>query len=114
MHPIHINRGDTSTFSSYRRVHNAFHHGKEEKVHTFEQLRVRMHGYSEDIRKLLIEHELVRRIAIMLRLQTQLLKSSSQTGVMEERTGGKRKRSYDIPNELRRRVIERYDMAYSL
>lgn len=81
---------------------DAFHDGKEEKVHTFEQLRVRMHGCSEDIRKLLIEHELVRRIAIMLRRQTQLLKSSSQTGVMEERTGGNRKRSYNIPNELRR------------
>jgi hemerythrin-like domain-containing protein len=35
---------------------DAFHHGKEEKIHTFQQLRVRIHGYSEDIRKLLIEH----------------------------------------------------------
>ena len=48
---------------------------REEKVHTFEQLRVRMYGYSEDIRKLFIEHELVRRIAIMLRRQTQVLRS---------------------------------------
>ncbi len=35
--------------------------------------------YSEDIRKFLIEHELGRRIAVMLRRETRILKSSSQT-----------------------------------
>jgi hemerythrin-like domain-containing protein len=44
---------------------DAFHHGKEEKAY-FPKTKEK-NGYSEDIRKFLIEHELGRRIAQMLR-----------------------------------------------
>jgi hemerythrin-like domain-containing protein len=44
---------------------DAFHHGKEEKAY-FPMTKDK-DGFSEDIRKFLIEHELGRRIAIMLR-----------------------------------------------
>jgi hemerythrin-like domain-containing protein len=62
---------------------DAFHHGKEEKAY-FPATKSK-DGYSEDIRKFLIEHELGRRIAIMLRREIQVLKSS-QTDTMEEST----------------------------
>ena len=42
-----------------------FHHGKEEKAY-FPETQDK-DGFSEDIRKFLIEHELGRRIAMMLR-----------------------------------------------
>jgi hemerythrin-like domain-containing protein len=54
---------------------DAFHHGKEEKAY-FPATKSK-DGYSEDIRKFLIEHELGRRIANMLRREIQVLKSSS-------------------------------------
>src|SRR5688500_12235176 len=44
---------------------DAFHHGKEEKAY-FPTTKSK-DGFSEDIRKFLIEHELGRRIANMLR-----------------------------------------------
>lgn len=44
---------------------DAFHHGKEEKAY-FPMTKDK-DGFSEDIRKFLIEHELGRRIAVMLR-----------------------------------------------
>ena len=54
---------------------DAFHHGKEEKAY-FPATKSK-DGYSEDIRKFLIEHELGRRIANMLRREIQVLKKSS-------------------------------------
>lgn len=54
---------------------DAFHHGKEEKAYF--PVTKSKDGYSEDIRKFLIEHELGRRIANMLRREIQLLKKSS-------------------------------------
>ncbi len=56
---------------------DAFNHGKEEKAY-FPATKDK-DGYSEDIRKFLIEHELGRRIATMLRREIQVLKSSSHT-----------------------------------
>jgi hemerythrin-like domain-containing protein len=50
---------------------DAFHHGKEEKVY-FPVTRNK-DGLSEDIRKFLIEHELGRRIANMLRRELNAL-----------------------------------------
>ncbi len=44
---------------------DAFHHGKEEKAYF--PMTKEKDGFSEDVRKFLIEHELGRRIAIMLR-----------------------------------------------
>jgi hemerythrin-like domain-containing protein len=54
---------------------DAFHHGKEEKAY-FPVTRDK-DGFSEDIRKFLIEHELGRRIAIMLRRELNALANSS-------------------------------------
>jgi hemerythrin-like domain-containing protein len=54
---------------------DAFHHGKEEKAYF--PVTKSKDSYSEDIRKFLIEHELGRRIANMLRREIQVLKSSS-------------------------------------
>lgn len=50
---------------------DAFHHGKEEKAY-FPVTRSK-DGFSEDIRKFLIEHELGRRIAKMLRRELDAL-----------------------------------------
>jgi hemerythrin-like domain-containing protein len=69
---------------------DAFHHGKEEKAYF--PVTKSKDGYSEDIRKFLIEHELGRRIANMLRREIQILKSSSQTDAMLEVRETKRKK----------------------
>jgi hemerythrin-like domain-containing protein len=50
---------------------DAFHHGKEEKAY-FPTTKSK-DGFSEDIRKFLIEHELGRRIANMLRRELDAL-----------------------------------------
>lgn len=50
---------------------DTFHHGKEEKAY-FPMTKGK-DGFSEDIRKFLIEHELGRRIAIMLRRELDAL-----------------------------------------
>jgi hemerythrin-like domain-containing protein len=68
---------------------DAFHHGKEEKAYF--PVTKSKDGYSEDVRKFLIEHELGRRIANMLRREIQVLKSSSQTDAMLEVRETKRK-----------------------
>jgi hemerythrin-like domain-containing protein len=51
-----------------------FHHGKEEKAY-FPETKDK-NGFAEDIRKFLIEHELGRRIAIMLRRELKELKEN--------------------------------------
>jgi hemerythrin-like domain-containing protein len=51
-----------------------FHHGKEEQAY-FPKTKDR-DGYAEDIRKFLIEHELGRRIAIMLRRELNIWKQN--------------------------------------
>jgi hemerythrin-like domain-containing protein len=50
---------------------DAFHHGKEEKAYF--PITKEKNNFSEDIRKFLIEHELGRRIAKMLRRELDLL-----------------------------------------
>jgi hemerythrin-like domain-containing protein len=50
---------------------DAFHHGKEEKVYF--PVTKHKNSFSEDIQKFLIEHELGRRIAKMLRRELELL-----------------------------------------
>jgi hemerythrin-like domain-containing protein len=50
---------------------DAFHHGKEEKAYF--PITKEKNGFSEDIRKFLIEHELGRRIAHMLRRELDAL-----------------------------------------
>ncbi len=63
---------------------DAFHHGKEEKAY-FPITKIK-DGFSEDIRKFLIEHELGRRIANMLRRELYALidhddSDSKETGL---------------------------------
>jgi hemerythrin-like domain-containing protein len=57
---------------------DAFHHGKEEKAYF--PVTKSKDGFSEDIRKFLIEHELGRRIANMLRRELDALTESSKEG----------------------------------
>src|ERR687890_2237025 len=54
---------------------DAFHHGKEEKVYF--PVTTSKDSFSEDIRKFLIEHELGRRIANMLRRELDALTEHS-------------------------------------
>jgi hemerythrin-like domain-containing protein len=61
---------------------NAFHHGKEEKAYF--PITKSKGGFSDDIRKFLIEHELGRRIAKMLRRELDALMdqdSSKEAGL---------------------------------
>ena len=53
-----------------------FHHGKEEKAY-FPDTKDK-NGFAEDVRKFLIEHELGRRIAIMLRRELNALKQKKK------------------------------------
>jgi len=55
-----------------------FHHGKEEKVY-FPETKEK-DGFAEDVRKFLIEHELGRRIANMLRREINMLKKNRNKG----------------------------------
>lgn len=57
---------------------DVFHHGKEEKAY-FPTTKDK-NGFSEDIRKFLIEHELGRRIARMLRRELVLWRKSVREG----------------------------------
>ena len=61
---------------------DGFHHGKEEKAY-FPATKDK-NGFSEDIRKFLIEHELGRRIARMLRRELVLWRKSVREGSMYE------------------------------
>ena len=58
---------------------DAFHHGKEEKAY-FPITRSK-DGFSEDIRKFLIEHELGRRIAKMLRRELNALTEHDDSNI---------------------------------
>ena len=58
---------------------DAFHHGKEEKAYF--PVTTTKDGFSEDIRKFLIEHELGRRIATMLRRELDGLTNHDNGGV---------------------------------
>jgi hemerythrin-like domain-containing protein len=61
---------------------DTFHHGKEEQAY-FPETKDK-DGFEEDIRKFLIEHELGRRIAIMLRRELNIWKE--QKGQMKRTT----------------------------
>ena len=67
---------------------DAFHHGKEEKAY-FPTTKSK-DGFSEDIRKFLIEHELGRRIANMLRRELDAL-IDRDDGKTSERYGSRQR-----------------------
>ena len=62
-----------------------FHHGKEEHAY-FPETRDK-NGFAEDIRKFLIEHELGRRIAIMLRRELKVWKQNKHKKEAKEKKG---------------------------
>jgi hemerythrin-like domain-containing protein len=68
---------------------DAFHHGKEEKAY-FPATREK-DSFAEDIRKFLIEHELGRRIANMLRRELDALIDKNDTGGKGLKWNGKDK-----------------------
>jgi hemerythrin-like domain-containing protein len=59
-----------------------FHHGKEEHAY-FPETRDK-NGFAEDIRKFLIEHELGRRIAMMLRRELKVWKQNKHKKIIVE------------------------------
>ncbi len=61
-----------------------FHHGKEEKAY-FPETKDK-DGFADDIRKFIIEHELGRRIAMMLRRELKELKKKMEKGEHHELT----------------------------
>ena len=72
-----------------------FHHGKEEQAY-FPETRDK-EGFAEDIRKFLIEHELGRRIAIMLRRELKVWKQNKHKDEAKEQ--GKQEKKITIENE---------------
>ena len=72
-----------------------FHHGKEEQAY-FPETRDK-DGFAEDIRKFLIEHELGRRIAIMLRRELKVWKQNKHKDEAKEQ--GKQEKKITIENE---------------
>ena len=78
-----------------------FHHGKEEKAY-FPETKDK-DGFAEDIRKFLIEHELGRRIAMMLRRELEKWKKS-----MEKEDNRELKEAYGSVNEPVARFLKAY------
>ena len=72
-----------------------FHHGKEEQAY-FPKTRDK-NGFAEDIRKFLIEHELGRRIAMMLRRELKVWKQKKHK--REAKEGGEREKKTITDNE---------------
>jgi hemerythrin-like domain-containing protein len=72
-----------------------FHHGKEEQAY-FPETRDK-DGFAENIRKFLIEHELGRRIAIMLRRELKVWKQNKHKDEAKEQ--GKQEKKITIENE---------------
>jgi hemerythrin-like domain-containing protein len=78
-----------------------FHHGKEEKAY-FPETKDK-DGFAEDIRKFLIEHELGRRIAMMLRRELEQWKKK-----MEKENNRKSNGPYGSVNEPVARFLKAY------
>lgn len=72
-----------------------FHHGKEEQAY-FPETRDK-NGFAEDIRKFLIEHELGRRIALMLRRELKFWKQKKHK--KEEKEGREREEKLILDKE---------------
>jgi hemerythrin-like domain-containing protein len=78
-----------------------FHHGKEEKAY-FPETKNK-DGFAEDIRKFLIEHELGRRIAMMLRRELEKWKKG-----MEKEDSREINEAYGSVNEPVARFLKAY------
>jgi hemerythrin-like domain-containing protein len=85
-----------------------FHHGKEEKAY-FPETKEK-DGFVEDIRKFLIEHELGRRIAIMLRRELMELRRK----IKEEKEGITNPDKKEKENMLIYEPVARFLKAYAV
>ena len=85
-----------------------FHHGKEEKAY-FPETKEK-DGFVEDIRKFLIEHELGRRIAIMLRRELMELRRK----IKEESDGINDQGKKEKENILIYEPVARFLKAYAV
>ena len=83
-----------------------FHHGKEEKAY-FPETKEK-DGFVEDIRKFLIEHELGRRIAIMLRRELMELRRKLKEGKDEINDQDEKKREKMLIYEPVARFLKAY------
>ena len=85
---------------------DTFHHGKEEQAY-FPETKDK-DGFEEDIRKFLIEHELGRRIAIMLRRELNIWKE--QKGKMKRTTDeGQEEEGIEASERDRKLEVEKMD-----
>ncbi len=85
-----------------------FHHGKEEKAY-FPGTKEK-DGFAEDIRKFLIEHELGRRIAIMLRRELTELRRK----IKEENSGSNNRDKKEKENMLIYEPVARFLKSYAV
>lgn len=85
-----------------------FHHGKEEKAY-FPETKEK-DGFVEDIRKFLIEHELGRRIAMMLRRELMELRRK----IKEESDGINDQKKKEKENILIYEPVARFLKAYAV
>jgi hemerythrin-like domain-containing protein len=84
---------------------DTFHHGKEEQAY-FPEANDK-DGFAEDIRKFLIEHELGRRIAIMLRRELNIWKEHK--GKKKRTTEGGQEEGIEASERDRKIAVENVD-----
>jgi hemerythrin-like domain-containing protein len=88
-----------------------FHHGKEEQAY-FPETKDK-NGFAEDIRKFLIEHELGRRIAIMLRRELKAWKQNKHKKKVKE-TGDREEITLEEEDRKIKEPVARFLKSYAV
>ncbi|MGB8036012.1 MAG: hemerythrin domain-containing protein [Nitrososphaeraceae archaeon] len=88
-----------------------FHHGKEEQAY-FPETKDK-NGFAEDIRKFLIEHELGRRIAIMLRRELNAWKQNKHKKEVKE-TGDREEITLEDEDRKIKEPVARFLKSYAV
>jgi hemerythrin-like domain-containing protein len=88
-----------------------FHHGKEEQAY-FPETKDK-NGFAEDIRKFLIEHELGRRIAIMLRRALKAWKQNKHKKEVKE-TGDREEITLEDEDRKIKEPVARFLKSYAV
>jgi hemerythrin-like domain-containing protein len=88
-----------------------FHHGKEEQAY-FPETKDK-NGFAEDIRKFLIEHELGRRIAIMLRRELNAWKQNKHKKEVKE-TGDRDEITLEDEDRKIKEPVARFLKSYAV
>jgi hemerythrin-like domain-containing protein len=86
---------------------DTFHHGKEEQAY-FPETKDK-DGFEEDIRKFLIEHELGRRIAIMLRRELNIWKEQKGKKKLTTEEGHEEEEGIEASERDRKLEVEKMD-----